>query len=207
MNTLRQICLLVILTGLTACSEEKTKLSPLSESSTILAFGDSLTYGTGASKDESYPSILNKLTKIKVVNGGVPGEVSSNGKTRLAKVLQKHQPDLVILCHGGNDLIQKLDRTQVIANLKNMIAMIRSGNSEVILLSVPRPGLMLKPAAFYDEIAEEMNVPIISGTLSDILSNSALKSDAAHPNAKGYFQMAKTIGDFLVERKAINQLN
>ncbi len=206
-SSIRLLCVFVLLVLTTACSEEKTQLSPLSQSSTILAFGDSLTFGTGASKDKSYPSILSRLTAIKVVNEGVAGEISVRGKARLGKLLKKHQPDLVILCHGGNDLLQKIDTHQTINNLKSMITMINENGSEVVLLSVPRPGLILKPASFYKEIATEMDIPIITGLLSEILSNRDLKSDTAHPNGKGYRQMAKAVAELLKERKAISHLN
>jgi len=203
----RLLCVFVALAVSVGCSEEKPQLSPLSQSSTILAFGDSLTYGTGASKRESYPTILKQLTGIKVINEGIPGEVSGKGKARLGQILKKHQPDIVILCHGGNDLLQKIDTNKTINNLKNMITMIKESGSEVVILSVPRPGLMLKPAPFYEEISTEMDIPIIAGLLSEILSDRELKSDTAHPNGKGYRQMAKAIADLLLERKAINQLN
>ena len=206
-SIIKLLCVLVILTITSACSEEKSPLRPLSQSSTILAFGDSLTYGTGASKNESYPAILGQLTGIKVINEGVAGEVSGKGKNRLGKLLTKHQPNLVILCHGGNDLLQKIDNKKTISNLKSMITMIEDSGSEVVLLSVPRPGLILKAAPFYEEIATEMDIPLIAGLLSEILSNRGLKSDTAHPNEKGYRQMAQTVAELLKERKAISQLN
>lgn len=190
-----------------SCSDDKPQLNPLSQTSIILAFGDSLTFGTGTSKDKSYPSILNNLTGINVINEGIPGEVSAKGEARLDRLLDKHKPDLVILCHGGNDLLQKINTQLTINNLKAMITTIRENRSDVVLLSVPKPGILLKPAPFYAEIAEEMGVPIGTGILSKILSSSDLKSDTAHPNEKGYRQMAEDIAELLLDRKAINQLN
>ncbi len=206
MKIIRFIFLLVFISSITACSDNKPKLKALSKSATILAFGDSLTYGTGASQVDSYPSRLKQLIGFKVVNAGVSGEVSSDGKKRLGKLLDKHKPALVVLCHGGNDLLQKLDTSQTIDNLKAMIKMIKDSGAEVILLSVPKPGLMLKPAPFYEAIAEETKTPIILGLISEILSNRTLKSDTAHPNAKGYSEIAKSIADLLIERDAVSSL-
>ena len=80
--------------------------SILSDNARILAFGDSLTYGTGAQKGEDYPSVLASLTGLEIINAGIPGEVSSDGLKRLPNLLDEHQPDLLILVHGGNDILK-----------------------------------------------------------------------------------------------------
>ena len=68
----------VIFTLTSSCSD-KTQLQALDENTTILAFGDSLTYGTGTSNDKAYPAVLERLINRKVVNAGIPGEISSKG--------------------------------------------------------------------------------------------------------------------------------
>ena len=65
---------------------------------------------------------------------------------------------------------------------------------DVLLISVPRlTPFGLSAMHVYDEVANEENVPLISGLLSDILSEPSLKSDQIHPNAAGYREMAKEI--------------
>jgi len=100
--------LAVSLTGsLSSCSDE-AKLPALAADATILAFGDSLTYGTGTSRDNAYPTVLEKLLKRRVINAGIPGEISSKGLNRLPALIEKYRPDLIIICHGGNDILRKL---------------------------------------------------------------------------------------------------
>ena len=80
------------------------KVKALGDDAVILAFGDSLTFGTGASKHKSYPAQLQALISRTVINAGIPVEVSNTGLRRLPALLTRHQPDLVIICHGGNDI-------------------------------------------------------------------------------------------------------
>lgn len=197
------ITLLVVILLASSCSDTTSKLTPLQSSSTILAFGDSLTYGTGAPKGYDYPSLLSELINIKVINKGIPSEVSSQGSKRLPDVLDKFHPDLLILIHGGNDLLRKLSQSELKLNLLNMISESQQRNIDVILLGVPEPGLLLKSANVYSEVATETNVPIDLKLLKNILGNKSLKSDLAHPNAKGYRVLAEGISQFLEKNGAL----
>jgi len=169
------------------------RIGRLSESSIVVAFGDSLTSGTGASRAESYPSVLSEMLGCQVINAGVPGEDTSAGLRRLPAVLEKHRPDLVLLCHGGNDMLRRQDRSITAANLTAMISMLRNAGADVILIGVPQPGLILRPPAIYEEIATRQNIPYDSDSVSAILSTPSLKSDQVHPNADGYRRLAESI--------------
>ncbi len=198
--------LLLILTFLflTACNNSETVFDPLPQDAVILAFGDSLTYGTGASKDADYPSVLSEITSRTVINAGLSGEITENGLARLPALLDQHKPDLLILMHGGNDMLQNIVEQHTSDNLKKMIGEAKKRNIKVMMLGVPKPKLfLLNSAEFYLQISEETQTPTDFETLPKILSKNVLKSDTIHPNDEGYKILANSIFNFLVNTGAL----
>ncbi|HOI73590.1 MAG TPA: arylesterase [Syntrophales bacterium] len=197
------LILLLLLALLAGCSDRE-RLPRLDSGKTILAFGDSLTAGNGAGPGQSYPEVLEGLLKIRVVRSGVPGEVSAEGLRRLPAALAETRPDVVILCHGGNDFLRRMDTRETARNLRAMIAIAREKGVAVVLLAVPAPGLLLKPPALYREIAGEMKVPLEDRVLTDVLSDGSLKGDPIHPNAEGYRRVAGAVVQLLRKHGAVS---
>ena len=168
----------------------------------ILAFGDSLTQGTGAGVENSYPAHLEKLSGRRVINAGIAGEISAAGLSRLPALLNKHSPSLVILCHGGNDLLRKLDEKKLYDNLTAMVHEINQSGAEVVFLGVPKPALLLGPADVYKRIATDLGLVSELKIVSKILSQPKLKSDPVHPNAAGYQRLAQAIHAILSDAGA-----
>ncbi len=188
---------------LSACGDDVPTISKLPADAVILAFGDSLTHGNGAKENESYPSVLQDLTGRKVINAGISGEESAAGLNRLPGVLEKHKPQMLILCHGGNDLLRKKDINKMESNIRNMIQLAKDKNIPVVMLGVPKPGLFLSSFEVYKKIAESMKVVFIEDLIPDVLGDNGLKSDTVHPNKDGYRVMAETINSVLIESGAI----
>ena len=195
--------ILLFISAASACSDS-AKLQPLKAGATILAFGDSLTYGTGTSKNKAYPAVLEKLIDYRVINVGVPGEISRDGLARLPGLIMKHHPDIIIICHGGNDILRKLDLSITQNNIQQMINLARNNHSDVVLIGVPEFGLFLDSSPMYQALAEKNKVPIENDALGDILGKTALKSDQIHPNAMGYQLLAESISSLLQNSGAIN---
>jgi lysophospholipase L1-like esterase len=193
------IVIFSILMILTLTKKEINAMT-LTSNDTILAFGDSLTYGFGARPEESYPTRLSVLSRHKVINAGVNAEASDEGLKRLPQLLEDRSIKLMILCFGGNDIMQRKSMSSLKQNLKTMIQMAKAKNIEVLLISVPNITLFgLSPLELYDEVAEEENIPLLLGVLANILSQPSLKSDRVHPNALGYKKMAELIYESLKE--------
>ncbi|MCK4840484.1 MAG: arylesterase [Methylococcales bacterium] len=201
---MNKILILFITLALSACEKNSPVFDKIADDAVILAFGDSLTYGTGSSQDADYPAILSTLSTHEVINAGIPGEISQSGRRRLPALLDQYQPELLILIHGGNDILRKMPKQQTADNLAHMINEAKQRNIKVIMLGVPKPGLFLMDSAeFYQQVAESHKVPIDLDTLPNILGSSDLKSDTIHPNNQGYQLMAEKIFNLLLKTGAL----
>jgi lysophospholipase L1-like esterase len=193
----------LLLVGLTACSSP-ARLPRLAADAVVVAFGDSITFGTGANPQESYPAVLEKLIGRRIVNAGVSGEVTANGLSRLPKILERDKPALLILCHGGNDQLRRLGDQQTVDNIRKMIRLTKQKGVAVVMIAVPSPGIFVSPASFYRDIAKELNIPLEEETLSSVLADGSLKSDYIHPNAAGYHRLAESLAALLKKGGAID---
>lgn len=202
MSASRLIVVALLAVSLAACGKQ-AKLERLPPDAVVLAFGDSLTYGTGAAERESYPAQLEQLIGRKVVRAGVPGEVTAQALERLPGVLDEHAPRLLLLCIGGNDFLRRLGLPQAEANVRAMVKLAASRGVQVMLIGTPQPGLSVSAPAFYGDIAGEFRLPYEDDVIGEVLKDPALKADPIHPNARGYRIIAERIADVLKKSGAI----
>jgi lysophospholipase L1-like esterase len=194
---------LLLATALASCGEKVPRLAPVGPNDVIVAFGDSLTYGTGAAEAESYPAVLAQLIKRDVVRAGVPGEMTAGGLARLRGVIEEHRPALMIVCLGGNDMLRKMDEAQTRSNLREIIRTIKGRGISVVLVGVPKPALITSAPAFYGELAQEFGIPYEGKIVTSVLYKPELKADHIHPNAQGYRKMAEAIAELLRKAGAV----
>ena len=159
----------------------------------VLAFGDSLTFGTGAAESESYPAQLELLIGRRVVAAGVPGEVTAQALERLPAVLDEHAPRLLLLCIGGNDFLRRLGNEPAERNVRAMIELAKKRGVAVLLIGTPEPALLPSPPAFYANVAKDMHVAYEGEVITEVLKDTRLKSDPIHPNAAGYRLIAERV--------------
>ena len=187
-----------------ACGDQTSKIL-FADDAVLLAFGDSITYGSGAEKQQSYPAVLSQLSGHRVVNAGIPGEVTAQGLQRLPGLLDKLKPGLLILCHGGNDLLRRFNTADTRANLEAMIDSANQRGIPVLLIGVPSFGLLfLESNELYSEVAEKYGLLYEGEVLPWVESDPDLKADRIHPNAEGYRQMAMAVYKLLQDSGALN---
>lgn len=194
---------MIAVTILAACAQQ-ARLPALGKNDIILAFGDSLTFGTGAAAQQSYPAVLERIIARRVVNAGIEGEVTAQGLSRLPDVLDREKPLIVIICLGGNDFLRRMNKTETAGNIREMVRICRQKGAAVVLIGVPALGLSVSPEPLYREISKDLTVVLEEKTLSSILADSTLKSDIIHPNAAGYKRLAETLAVLLKKSGAID---
>ncbi|KEA65613.1 lipolytic enzyme, G-D-S-L [Marinobacterium lacunae] len=193
--------MMVVAVLLQGCGSDK--LTPLADGAAILAFGDSLTKGYGVDEAQSYPSVLAHRTGYTVINAGVYGEITAQGVERLGPILEREQPQLLILLEGGNDILRGIDPAETKNNLARMIELARNQGVEVILVGVPHKNLFSSYAPFYGELAEDYQLPFADSIVADLLRNPKYKSDQVHFNAAGYRRLAESLEFLLREEGAL----
>lgn len=175
----------------------------LSAGHTVLALGDSITFGTGAAPQDSYPSVLADITGWNVVNAGIPGDTSKGALKRLPWLLKKYNPDLVLTCIGINDFMTEMPVEKVKINIQRICQIVRSHHTQQMLINVPymTPQTLnqgtLQNAELYAEVAQEFDIPLQQNALLYMLSTPGLLSDFVHGNADGYHHLAYEIATSL----------
>lgn len=168
---------------------------PVFAENTILIIGDSLSAGYGIGIEQSWPMLLQKQLQnehynYRVVNASVSGDTTSNGLSRLPKVLSKYQPEITIIALGANDGLRGLQLPNIKSNLLQIIMLTKKSGSKVLLA-----GLRLPPnlgseytdqfKKMYTDLAAEENIPLVPFLLQNIDDHPDLfQSDSLHPTAK-----------------------
>lgn len=190
---------------LVGCTETPRFDDPLPDGAVALAFGDSVTHGTGAESGEDYPSRLAALTGWRIVNGGVPGDTAREAVARIDDALDAAKPALALIELGGNDFLRRRPAADVKEDLRKIIAATRQAGVVPVLVSVPELSLVaavsgrLGDSPIYAELAAEEDVLLIDGVFADVLSDEALRSDRIHPNGAGYRVLAEHIAEDLAD--------
>lgn len=159
---------------------------------TIVAFGDSLTFGKGAGGEQNtYPALLATMTGKKVINMGLSGDTAANAPTRLAQVLAA-QPDMVLIEFGGNDRIRGLGHERAAAAVAQIVDAVQNAGAIAVVVDTGGPQMGAYTAA-YKKIAKEKQAVFVPGIVRGIFHKKEYKSDMIHPNAAGYKIVADRI--------------
>lgn len=190
--------------SLAGCSDSNN-LMTLPPDGVILAFGDSLTAGVGASAEqgEDYPSVLARLSGREVINAGISGETTAEGLARFDAELAEHNPDLVILLEGGNDILRNRSAGAIKQNLARMIELAQARTIDVVLVAVPEKSIFASAAPLYQELAEHYQLAYEPGIVADLIRDASMKSDTVHFNRAGYAELARALHELLIEQGAL----
>jgi acyl-CoA hydrolase len=195
---MKRRAILLATASLAACGRKKpTTGAPLASGTTVLALGDSITFGTGADPAAAYPAQLAALTGWNVVNAGVPGDTAAQALERVPALLAEHRPSLVIVSIGGNDFLRRLPPDATLVAIRRCVALSREAGAQVLLVAVPQPsigaalGAGLSDHPIYETLARELTLPLHAGGWAKVLGDEMLRSDQIHANARGYRAFAE----------------
>lgn len=179
---------------------------------TVLFYGDSLTAGYGLSPQEAFPALIEtelaKLGKnVKVLNGGLSGETSAGGLSRIDWTLRQNV-DLFILELGANDGLRGLPLDQTRKNLQGIIDRVKAKypNAKIVLAGMMVPPNMGKEYSdgfkkIYPELASKNKTALYPFLLDGVGGIEKLnQADGIHPNAEGHKIIAKKLSAFLKDK-------
>ena len=156
----------------------------------IICFGDSLTFGTGAPRDKSYPARLSEMIGKPVINAGVPGDTTATALLRLERDVLSQSPRMVLITLGGNDLKNGVDKKIAFKNLRKMVAAIQERGALVVVGGIK---LLFWDRGYdeeYEKLADDTEALLVPNLLGGIMGKEELMYDTIHPNAAGYEIMA-----------------
>lgn len=160
---------------------------------TIVCFGDSITFGVGAGGEPTYPEHLAGHLGVPVINAGVPGDTTAEALTRLPEALD-HDPWLVIVEVGGNDLLRRVPEERIEANLRAIVEGVLAAGAVPMLVEL-KGALLGSLEDEFERVANDYEVPLVEDALDDVLTDPRLKSDQIHPNAAGYEALAEAVAE------------
>ena len=209
--------LFVLAAWLTSCSastekkqaEEGNQIVDSTANKTILFFGNSLTAGYGIDPEESFAGrIQTRLDSLKkefrVINGGLSGETTAGGLSRLDWFLEE-EPYLFVLELGGNDGLRGIALTETKKNLLAIVDKVQAKypNTKIILAGMQIPPNMGQEyteefKAIYPAVAKEKNIELIPFLLEGVAGNPDLNlPDGIHPTAEGHRLVMETLWPYI----------
>jgi acyl-CoA thioesterase I len=190
------LCVLPILVSFLlyhfSLSRSHTKIKnaqPVGEN--IICFGDSLTYGTGATKGMDYPSQLSRLISRPVLNRGILGDTTDRASARLEQDVLSRSPRIVLITLGGNDLKNGVPKGTAFQNLKRITESSKAKGALVIIGGIDLPIGGRGFGEGYEQLCKETGAIFIPNIFDGIIGNPQLMSDSIHPNDAGYTKMAE----------------
>lgn len=162
----------------------------------LVAFGNSLTEGSGVDPAQNYPAKLQARLdaagySYRVVNAGEAGETSAQGLNRIDSILAL-QPAIVIVEFGANDGLRGIPAETTRENLEEIVVRLQSAGAKVVLAGMEMPpnyGPQYTSAFrnIFRSVSEEQGVTLIPFFLEGVGGHPELnQADGIHPTAEGY---------------------
>jgi acyl-CoA thioesterase-1 len=152
----------------------------------IIAFGDSLVSGAGATAGNDFVSVLSRRLGTPIINAGRGGDTTRTALARLDEDVLARNPRIVIVLLGGNDFLRRVPKKETFANLGMIVERIRARGAAVVLLAID-VGVIRDPyAEEYEALARRTSAALVPDVLDEIIDKQQHMADGIHPNNRGY---------------------
>ncbi len=163
-----------------------------SSGDSVVAFGDSLIEGVGATPGNDLVSQLSKKIGEPIINLGVAGNTTEQGLARVDRIAE-YKPKVVIVLLGGNDFLRKVPKAETFKNLDAIITKIQSLGAVVMLLGI-QGGVLGDPYENeFENLAKAKGTVYVSNVLEGLIGDTRYMADAVHPNDAGYAKIVERI--------------
>jgi acyl-CoA thioesterase-1 len=214
---LKVLTLITFLLLVFSCNTEKNQESDVLDSEnviqeskpTILFFGNSLTAGYGIEEDEAFPALIGERLdslgyNYRIINGGLSGETTAGGLSRLDWFLEE-EPEIFVLELGGNDGLRGIALEETKKNLVAIINMVQDKypDTKILLAGMQIPPNMGQEYTqqfreIYPQIAKENNVTLIPFLLEGVAGDPDLNlKDGIHPTEEGHIIVRENVWPYL----------
>lgn len=183
---------LIIFVGFLVFKPEQKITNYPSSGDSIVAFGDSLIEGVGATPGKDFVSQLSKKIGEPIINLGISGNTTAQGLARVDRIAE-YKPKVVLVLLGGNDYLQKVPKKEIFRNLEMIVSNIQSTGAIVVMLGV-QGGVFGDPyEGEFEALAQKKGTVYVPNVLEGLIGNSRYMSDAIHPNDVGYLKIVERV--------------
>jgi acyl-CoA thioesterase-1 len=174
----------------------------------LLVLGDSLTAGYNLPAEDAFPVHLEAALRsqgyaVQVINGGVSGDTSADGRARLDWALgdgtETSMPTAVVVELGANDALRGIDPALTYANLDAILTALQTRHIKILLAGMKAPPNLGADYgrtfdAIYPRLQMQHGVPLYPFFLDGVaLHPERMLGDGMHPNRDGVLTMVHNI--------------
>ena len=167
-----------------------------SESPVLLILGDSLSAGYGMDREKSWVNLLEIRFKeygysYRILNSSISGDTTQGGLSRLPRLIDRYQPEIVIIELGGNDGLRGIDPGITRKNMTDMIRQSQAVGAQVLLAGIKLPpnygsAYLQQFESIYPDLANEFDTLLVPFFMDGVVFRpDLLQADTIHPNEKG----------------------
>ncbi len=184
---------LAVLAGCWLLRSDRPHAAKPTSGSNIIAFGDSLVAGRGATDGHDFVSVLSGRIGVPIINAGRNGDTAGSALERLDEDVLARNPRVVIVLLGGNDFIRRVPTEETFDSLTTIVERIRRRGSAVVLVGLSVGFFTDSYGERFEALARRASAGLVPDILGDIRGHPDRMSDAIHPNDAGYRMIADRI--------------